>query len=84
MNFIHAQSDQRQILRIQFGFFGIVQKHVSEAWSPPRVTALASKYGLTPGSAYDIETNDSNGKAWDVDIPEQRNRCVREILEQRP
>ena len=58
---------------------GIVQKHVSEVWSPPRVTALASKYGLTPGSAYDIETNDSNGKAWDFDIPEQRNQCVREI-----
>ena len=40
---------------------GIVQGHVSEVWSPPRVTALTYKYGLTPGSSYDIETNNSNG-----------------------
>ena len=39
----------------------IVQRHVSEVWSPPRVTALASKYGLVPGSAYDIEVCDENG-----------------------
>ena len=63
---------------------GIVQKHVSEVWSPPRVTALAGEYRLNPGSAYDIETSDSNGRPWDFDIPEQRNQCVREILEQRP
>ena len=63
---------------------GIVQKHVSEVWAPPRVTALAKQYGLNPGSAYDIETSDSNGKPWDFDIPEQRNQCVREILVQRP
>ena len=36
----------------------VVQKHVSEAWSPPRVTARAERYGLVPGSAYDIEMND--------------------------
>ena len=63
---------------------GIVQKHVSEVWSPPRVTALAKQYGLNPGSAYDIETSDSNGSPWDFDIPEQRNQCVRKILDQRP
>ena len=27
---------------------GIVQRHVSEVWSPPRVTALAKQYGLNP------------------------------------
>ena len=44
-----------------------VQKHVSEVWSPPRVTALAHEYGLTPGSAYDIETNDELNQPWDFD-----------------
>ena len=61
-----------------------VQKHVSEVWSPPRVTALASEYGLSPGTAYDIETKDELGNPWDFDKPEQRNKCIKEILTQRP
>ena len=28
---------------------GIVQKHVSEVWSQPRVTAMVPKYDLIPG-----------------------------------
>ena len=63
---------------------GIVQQHVSEVWSQPRVTALATQYGLIPGSAYDIEVNDDNGEPWDFDKPEQRNKCIAEILTQRP
>ena len=62
----------------------VVQKHVTEVWSQPRATAMAHKYNLVPGAAYDIETNDDTGSPWDFDIPEQRNKCVREILEQRP
>lgn len=62
---------------------GIVQTHVAEVWSPPRVTALANQYGLIPGSAYDIETNDESGKAWDFDEAEQINKCISQILEQR-
>ena len=61
-----------------------VQRHVSEVWSPPRVTAMASKFGLRPGEAYDIETDDDKGIPWDFDVPEQRNKCVREILAHRP
>ena len=63
---------------------GIVQRHVSEVWSPPRIIAMAPEYNLTPGGAYDIETNDKDGKQWDFDVPEQRNQCIREILAQRP
>ena len=63
---------------------GIVQAHVAEVWSPPRVTALAKQYGPVPGSAYDIETNDENGEAWDFDRVEQRNKCIFQILQQRP
>mgnify|MGYP000930717893 FL=1 len=33
----------------------VVQNHVSEVWSPPRVTKLAGKFGLSPGFAYDLE-----------------------------
>ena len=63
---------------------GIVQTHVAEVWSPPRVTAMAGKYGLIPGSAYNIETNDESGEAWDFDRAEQRNKCISQILKPRP
>ena len=62
----------------------IVQNHVSEIWSPPRVTALAHEFKLVPGFAYDIQVNDSNGVPWDFDIPEQRNQCIRDVLQQKP
>ena len=61
-----------------------VRKHVSEVWSPPRVTALASEYVLSPDMAYDIETKDDLGNPWDFDKPEQRNKCINEILTQKP
>lgn len=61
-----------------------VQRHVSEVWSPPRVTAMAPSYGLVPGSAYDIEADDEKGAPWNFDVLEQRNKCIREILSQRP
>ena len=51
-----------------------VSRHPLEVWSPPRVTAVASQYGLVPGSAYDIEVNDANGTPWDFDVPEKRNK----------
>ena len=48
------------------------------------MTALSNQYGLAPGSAHDIEVNDANGTPWDDDVPEQRNKCVSDILSQRP
>ena len=51
---------------------------------PLRVSALANQYGLIPGSAYDIEVDDENGNAWEFDSVEQRNKCVSQILAQRP
>ena len=63
---------------------GIINSHVSEVWSQPRVTKLASEYGLTPGSAYDIEINDEDGKPWDFDLPSQRAKCLQQIQEQKP
>ena len=62
----------------------VVQHHVSEVWSQPRVTKLAHKHGLSPGMAYDIETNDEPGMPWDFDQLEQRNKCMRKIIEQKP
>ena len=54
----------------------IVKNHVSEIWSPPRVNALASQYGLQPGFSYDIQVDDESGRPWDFDVPEQRAKCI--------
>ena len=63
---------------------GIISNHVSEVWSPPRVTKLAHEFGLNPGFSYDIMTNDENGEPWDFDIPAQREKCMKNIIEQKP
>ena len=62
----------------------IVKNHVSEVWSPPRVNALASQYGLQAGFSYDTQVNDKNGDPWDLDVPAQRAKCNRHIIEQKP
>ena len=40
----------------------IVQNHMSEVWSVPRVTNLVHKFGLNAGFAYDLLTHDETGK----------------------
>lgn len=63
---------------------GIVNNHVSEVWSQPRVTKLANEFKLDAGFALDIQTNDENGKPWDFDDPAQRARCVERVINEKP
>ena len=42
-----------------------VQAHVSEAYSPVRVTGMADKMGLIPGLAMELTTCDAPGNPWD-------------------
>ena len=62
----------------------IVQNHVSEVWSVPRVTRMAPKFGLSAGFAYDLMTNDENGQPWGFDKPCQREKCLRHVIEKKP
>ena len=48
---------------------------VAEIYSPPRITALFPGYGLYPGVAMNITTNDETGQPWDFDDPRQRQRA---------
>jgi len=57
---------------------------VSEVYSPPRVTRLASRYGLAPGTAFDLTTCDENGKYWDFDQEERRKRALEVIKTEEP
>ena len=62
----------------------IVRNHISEVWSPPRVTELPSEYGLSPGFSYDIQTDDETRHPWDFDRADMRSKCVRNMIEQTP
>ena len=41
--------------------------HVSEMYSPPRVTSMAGEVGLVKGMALDLTTVDELGNVWDFD-----------------
>ena len=60
---------------------------VSEIYSPPRVSALAKAlpgYGIQPGFALDLSTEDADGKSWDFNSAEMRRRARRLVTETRP
>ena len=60
---------------------------VSEIYSPPRVSALAKAlpgYGLQPGFALDLTTQDTDGKLWDFNSVEMRRRARRLVQETKP
>lgn len=62
----------------------IANMDVAEFYSPPRVTELARRMGLKAGWSVDLTTTDSDGRAWDFNEVEMRNRAVREVLVDKP
>ena len=62
----------------------VVQSHVSEVWSVPRVTKLAHQFGLNAGFAYDLLTHDETGEPWDFDKKCQREKRMRHVMEKNP
>ena len=65
-----------------------VRRLVSEVYSPPRVTELLrhmSNHGLTPGLALDLTCIDpEDGKPWDFDVTEKREKARRLLRQQKP
>ena len=57
---------------------------VFEMYSPPRVVALAKRYGLREGFSLDLTTQDENGNPWDYGDPEQRAKAKALVLEAKP
>ena len=60
---------------------------VSEVYSPPRVTAatkLLPELRLIPGFALDLTTSDTDGRVWDFDEKEMRDRALARVREERP
>ena len=63
---------------------GAIGVDVSEIYSPPRVVALATRYGLRPGFSLDLSVNDECGKPWDFTDPAQRDKAREMVTEQKP
>ena len=64
-----------------------VRAVVSEIYSPPQVSAVAKlslSYGIIPGFALDLTTNDSDGRCWDLDEEEMRRGAWAKIEEEQP
>ena len=64
--------------------FGLLshKADVSEIYSPPRVTALASSMGLRPGFALDLTIKDpDDGLPWDSDNPAKQAKALKKVGE---
>ena len=60
---------------------------VAEVYSPARVTAAAKllpELKLIPGFALDLTTTDTDGRAWDFDEQEMRDRAMKRVKEDKP
>ena len=64
-----------------------VRAIVAEIYSPPRVkaaTKLLPELRIIPGFALDLTTNDDDGRPWNFDEAEMRERARRKMREQKP
>ena len=60
---------------------------VAEIYSPPKVTAackLLPELKLILGFALDLTTCDADGKQWDFNEKEMRDRARRRVLDEEP
>ena len=61
-----------------------VHSHVSEVYSPPRVTGLAAGMGLIPGMALDLSVVDpDDGKPWDFNDSQKRAKVLKRVFTER-
>eukprot|EP00973_Karenia_brevis_P057945 8066748-Karenia_brevis.AAC.1 len=57
---------------------------VCEIYSPPRVTQHTGEFGLTAGWSLDLTTYDTDGRAWDFNQADMRERAIRKVEEDKP
>ena len=58
--------------------------HVSEIYSPPRVTGLAKGLGLVPGMVLDLTVNDpDDDMPWDFNVERKRNKALKLMFTRR-
>ena len=75
LDIIKEVNEIRRAVRLYGKGQQLVQSHVSEAYSPVRVTGMAEKMGLIPGLAMDLTTCDDHGNPWDFNVPAMRSKA---------
>ena len=72
LDIVNELNEVRRAVRLYGKSQQFVQSHVSEAYSPKRVTGMADKMGLVPGLAMDLTTCDEHGNPWDFNCEAMR------------
>ena len=52
------------------------QADIAEAYSPPRMTAMAKKLGLSPGFSLDLTELNQDGEPWDLSVKKMQDEGV--------
>ena len=64
---------------------GRARAHVSEVFSPPRVTKYAGRLGLSAGFSLDLIVVDpDDGKTWDFNDPAKRSKALSKVIFEKP
>ena len=74
LDIITEVNEVRRAVRLYGKNQQLVQSHVSEAYSPVRVTGMADKMGLIPGLIMDLTTYDEHGNPWDFNVAAMRQK----------
>lgn len=64
--------------------YSLTKPEVAELYSPPRITEYGERKGILSGVAFDLTTNDEDGRPWDFCLEEQRTKAAVKIDEMRP
>ena len=56
---------------------------VTEIYALVRVNGIAEKLGILPGMSLDLTTLDEDGKPWDFNLREKRERAIKLIRERK-
>ena len=75
-----ARNVEKRFTQIVFNHL-FAKMEVAEIDSPSRVINMARRVGLRAGWALDITTQDDDGRGWDFNQPEMRNRAIRKVLQ---
>ena len=70
------EEEQRVVQQSLMNYCPGVEHHVTEPYSPPRVSEIAKKLGLIPGMAFDITVNHpDDDRPWDFNDPEKADKA---------
>ena len=81
----HADADLHDVLLIDCGDKEVQPgSRICEVYSPPRIVPIARQNGLGPGWSLDITTMDQEGRPWNFDLQDCRDRARQLIDKTKP